>query len=131
MITDPMGVLEQRVNDAIAAVQPHVTTYYPPQIFADGNQIDLPLTVYTVEVTTEAVRARNETRVRCVVSVDTFGRSRKETGEAASKIRAAMLTVMSVCDMDRYFDAPQAGVVRRAQRFAGVMDLYTGVVYAE
>lgn len=131
MITDPMGVLEQRVHDAIAAVQPHVTTYYPPQIFADGNQIDLPLTVYTVEVTTEAVRARNETRVRCVVSVDTFGRSRKETGEAASKIRAAMLTVMSVCDMDRYFDAPQAGIVRRAQRYAGVMDLYTGVVYAE
>lgn len=131
MITDPMNVLEQRVHDAIAAVQPHVTTYYPPQIFADGNQIDLPLTVYTVEVTTDAVRARNETRVRCVVSVDTFGRSRKETGEAASKIRAAMLTVMSVCDMDRYFDAPQAGIVRRAQRFAGVMDLYTGVVYAE
>lgn len=131
MIKDPMSALEQRVHDAIAAVQPHVTTNYPPQIFADGTHIDLPLTVYSVEVTTEGVRARSETRVRCVVNVDTFGRSRKETGEAASKIRAAMLTVMSVCDMDRYFDAPQAGIVRRAQRYAGVMDLYTGVVYAE
>ena len=131
MIKDPMGALEQRVHDAIAAVQPHVTTYYPPQIFDGGNQIDLPLTVYTVEITTDAVRAQRETRVRCTVNVDTFGRTRKETGAAASQIRAAMLEVMSVCDMDRYYDNPQAGILRRAQRYVGYMDLYTGVVYAE
>lgn len=131
MITDPMGVLERRVQDAIAAVQPHVTTNYPPQLFADGTHIELPLTVYTVEITTDAVRAQRETRVRCTVDVDTFGGTRKQTGEAAAKIRAAMLEVMSVCDMDRYYGNPQAGIVRRSQRYSGYMDLYTGVVYAE
>ena len=130
MITDPMTALEQRVHDAIAAVQPNVTTYYPPQVFAGGSQIDLPLTVYTVEITTDAVRAQHETRVRCTVNVDTFGATRNQTGSAAAQIRAAMLTVMSVCDMDRYFDNPQAGITRRAQRYVGYMDLYSGKVFA-
>lgn len=129
MIRDPMGEIEQRVHDVLTAVNPNTTTNYPPQVFM-GGKIDLPITVYTVEVTTDAVRARNETRVRCVVSVDTFGRGRKQTGETASQVRRAMLEVMSVCDMDRYYDNPQAGITRRSQRFTGYMDLYTGKVYA-
>lgn len=129
MITDPMEALEQRVHDAIATVQPNVATYYPPQVFADGQRIELPLTVYTVEISTSAVRARHETRVRCTVNVDTFGRSRAETGAAAALIRTAMLEVMATCDMDRYYDMPQAGIIRRSQRYSGVMDLYTGKVY--
>lgn len=129
MISDPMTELEKRVQAALEAVNPNTMTNYPPQVFA-GGKIALPITVYTVEVTTSAVRARNETRVRCVVSVDTFGRSRKQAGETGGKVRNAMLQVMSVCDMDRYIDNPQAGIVRRSQRFTGYMDLFSGTVYS-
>ena len=48
----------------------------------------------------------------------------------AAQVRKVMLEVMAVCDMDAYYDSPQSGIVRRAQRYTGVMDLYTGIVYA-
>lgn len=129
MMIDPMGAMDKRVYDVLSTVNPNTTTVYPTQVFT-GGQIDLPITVYTVEVTTDAVRARNETRVRCTVSVDTFGRSRAQTGETAADVRRAMLGVLPTCDMDRYYDSPQAGIVRRSQRYVGYMDLYTGIVYA-
>lgn len=129
MIKDPMGTLDERVYSVLSAVNPNTMTNYPPQVFA-GGKIDLPITVYTVEATTAGVRVRNETRVRCTVSVDTFGRNRKQAGETAADVRRVMLGVLPTCDMDRYYDSPQAGIVRRSQRFTGYMDLCTGIVYA-
>ena len=129
MIKDPMSAIEQRVYEVLSAVNPNTMTNYPPQIFA-GGKIDLPVTVYSVELTTVAVRGHREARVRCTVSVDTFGADRKQAGEMAAQVRKAMLEVMAVCDMDAYYDSPQSGIVRRAQRYTGVMDLYTGIVYA-
>ncbi len=130
MSVDLIGRLEEQIAAALLAVNPNTTTAYPDAVWGGSEELAWPITVYTVETATVETRARHETRIRVTCRADTFGRSREEAGDMAAAVRSAMLEIIPVCTMDRTYDNPTAGIVRRAQSYSGILHPGDGIIYA-
>lgn len=125
---DTATAVMERVYEVLSGINATTSPSYPPGLFGPGKPPALPITVYEVETAPETVLQRRERRTRVTVRVDHFATTISSAAQLAAQAREAMLEIIPACDMD----APgrvASGLYRRSQRFTGLLDTQTGIIY--
>lgn len=125
---DVTTAVMERVYEVLININANTSPSYPPGLFGPGTPPKLPITVYEVETVPETVLQRRERRTQVTVRVDHFAATITSSAQLAARAREALLEIIPDCDMDTT-GRVASGLYRRSQRFTGLLDTHTGIIY--